>query len=232
MVDGNEWENESDMEDEQTVRSRVEGTIRDVLRRTLNQGAGARAVTEEVIRAMAADMKLPKDVATHLLSNVDTIKNEVVRVIANEVRRFLESANLGEELSRILTSISFEVRTEIRFVPNEDAIRPSVRSKVGIKSTQSDNVIHTGESDEFDQALRAGLSEFIQRMFSRRSSGKQPDEESPNKPTYSTSEERTSTAEEDRASSAGAHSASMQTSAERRQQLRKALSRRRERNDE
>jgi predicted house-cleaning noncanonical NTP pyrophosphatase (MazG superfamily) len=229
-----EWEETPEAEDEPTVRSRVEGAIRDVLRRTLNQGSGARAVTEEVVRAVVTDMKVPREVATYLLSNVDNIKNEITRVIANEVRRFLESANLGEELARILTSISFEVRTEVRFIPNEDAVnavKPSVRSRVGIKSSNSEEVIHEGESNEFDRALRAGITEFIQGFFGRKAGGT-ADTDSPTPAGPRRDQEKKQDPPASREPSANSDgSRSMQTSAERRQQLRKALAKRRDRSD-
>lgn len=236
MVDDkHEWEEipEDESEEARTVRSRLEGAIRDVVKKTLNQGSGARAVTEEVARALASEMKLPKEVAAYLLSNADNVKNEVMRVVTKEVRGFLESANLGDELARILTSISFEVRTEVRFVPNEDALRPSVRSRVGVKSTRSDEVLHEGESTEFDQALRAGLTEFLGRMFTRGGA----DVESASKPGATphapeASQTRANTERSAPFTEPQNGPVSMQTSAERRAQLRKALARRRERTDD
>lgn len=226
--DKHEWEEIPDDESEEakTVRSRLETVIRDVVKKTLNQGSGARAVTEEVARSLASEIKLPKEVAAYLLSNADNVKNEIMRIVTKEVRGFLESANLGDELARILTSISFEVRTEVRFIPNEDALRPSVRSRVGVKSTRSDEVLHEGESSEFDQALRAGLTEFLGRVLTRGGDDK-------GKPRGgSTARDGASPAAKPEAP-AGATpvGSSMQTSAERRQQLRKALARRRERSD-
>lgn len=233
MVDEkHEWEEIPDDESDEarTVRSRLEGVIRDVVKKTLNQGSGARAVTEEVARALASEMKLPKEVAGYLLSNADNVKNEIMRVVAKEVRGFLESANLGDELARILTSISFEVRTEVRFIPNEDALRPSVRSRVGVKSTRSDEVLHEGESSELDQALRAGLTEFLGRVLTRGGIGG-GDGGAKGRGGAPARDAAPQAREPESPQPAAPAGSSMQTSAERRQQLRKALARRRERSD-
>jgi hypothetical protein len=77
-------------------------------------------------------VELPKEVAGYVLSQVDDTKNAMVRVVAREVREFLQAADLAKELQRALTSLSFEIRTEIRFVPNDaGGVTPDVKAEVG-----------------------------------------------------------------------------------------------------
>ena len=40
------------------------------------------------------------------------LKNDVVRIIAREVRDFLDATDLASEIKAALTSLSFEIRTE------------------------------------------------------------------------------------------------------------------------
>jgi len=55
-------------------------------------------------------------------------------VVAREVRDFLESTDIADEFYRALTSLSFEIKTEIRFIPNDTGgVRPDVRAKVSPK---------------------------------------------------------------------------------------------------
>lgn len=74
---------------------------------------------------------VPKEIAGYVFSQIDDTKNAMVRVVAREVREFLEAADLSTELQKALTSLSFEIRTEIRFIPNEvGGIKPEVKAKV------------------------------------------------------------------------------------------------------
>ena len=60
----------------------------------------------------------------------------MVRGVAKEVRDFLEATDIAGEFYRALTSLSFEVKTEIRFIPNDQkvgGVAPDVRSRVAVK---------------------------------------------------------------------------------------------------
>ena len=52
-------------------------------------------------------------------------------MVAREVREVLERTNFADELTRALTAVSFEIRTSVRFVPNDagDRATPEVRSQ-------------------------------------------------------------------------------------------------------
>ncbi len=117
-------ENESKDEpvDEQRTRGRLEQLIPDIVRRTFYAGLGAVFTTEEGIRKIASDLKLPKDVANYLIQSAAGTKDELFRVVGKELRGFLETVNISGELQKLLTSLSFEIKTEIRFSPNAEAI--------------------------------------------------------------------------------------------------------------
>ncbi|HEY6879683.1 MAG TPA: hypothetical protein VI299_16765 [Polyangiales bacterium] len=81
------------------------------------------------------EAKLPREIAGAVLGQIDETKNDVVRIIAREVRDFLEATDLAGEIKAALTSLSFEVRTEVRFIPNDagTGVRPEVRSRSAVK---------------------------------------------------------------------------------------------------
>jgi hypothetical protein len=103
-------------------RGRLEGFIPDIVKRTFYAGLGAVFTTEEGIRKIASDLKLPKDVANYLIPQAAASKDELFRVVGKELRGFLETVNISGELQKLLTSLSFEIKTEIRFIPNDEAI--------------------------------------------------------------------------------------------------------------
>jgi hypothetical protein len=83
------------------------------------------------------EAKLPREIAGAVLGQLDETKNDVVRIIAREVRDFLDATDLAGEIKAALTSLSFEVRTEVRFIPNSEGtgVRPQVRARSGVKRT-------------------------------------------------------------------------------------------------
>jgi hypothetical protein len=105
---------------EDSRRRRLESVIPDLLKRAVE------AVEHSVERASEApdnlksfvnDMKLPKEIATAILQQVDETKAGLFRVVAKEMRDFLEHTNLAEELQRILSSMELEVKATVGFKP-------------------------------------------------------------------------------------------------------------------
>ena len=95
------------------------------------------------------DAGLPRDIAGAVLGQIDEKKNDVVRIIAREVRDFLEATDLAGEIKAALTSLSFEMRTEVRFIPNDKGtgVRPDVRDRGRVKRTASTPLTSTGALD-------------------------------------------------------------------------------------
>ena len=125
--------------DDDRIRDRLEGLIPDLVKRGLIAGMGAAMATEEGIRRITKEMTLPKDVAGYLASTASTTKDEFLRIMAREVREFLQTVNLSEEIAKMLTTLSFEVKTEIRFIPNDSkyaGVEPDVKSKVRLKRAE------------------------------------------------------------------------------------------------
>src|SRR6266581_818051 len=88
--------------DEQRAKGRLEQLIPDIVRRTFYAGLGAVFTTEEGIRKIASEFHLPKDVANYLIQTAASSKDEIFRIFARELRTFLESANLSEEIQKVL----------------------------------------------------------------------------------------------------------------------------------
>lgn len=112
-------------------RKRLERLIRDTVRKGLERGVETLGKTDETLRGLVGDLKLPKEVAGYVFSQVDETKNAVVRVVAREVRTFLEATDFATEIQRALTALSFEIKTEVRFIPNDaGGVKPNVRARV------------------------------------------------------------------------------------------------------
>ena len=71
------------------------------------------------LRNFVGDMKLPKEVLHYLYQQIDDTKAGLYRVVAKEIRDVLEHTQFADEITKVLTKLSFEIKTEIRFVPND-----------------------------------------------------------------------------------------------------------------
>jgi len=105
-------------------RRRVfERAIPDLLKRAVERavetGVGKLTETPDNLRSFVGDMKLPKEVLNYLYHQIDDTKNGLYRVVAKEIRDVLEHTHFADELTKVLTKVSFEISTQIRFVPNE-----------------------------------------------------------------------------------------------------------------
>jgi hypothetical protein len=122
-----------------TLRQRLEAMVPEIVKRTFQAGLGAVFSTEESIRKVAKDLK-DTDVAGYIASSADGAKDKVLEVIARETREFLQQMNLSEEIAKILTMLSFEIKTEIRFIPNSErfgGIEPDIKAGVRLKKNDA-----------------------------------------------------------------------------------------------
>jgi len=135
-------------EREHVHRGRLERMLPELIRRGLEKGLEAGlgtlqtlSKTEESVRGAVTDGKLPREVAGYVFAAIEDTKNGMLRVVAREVREFLEATDLATEMQKALTTLSFEIKTEIRFVPNEagTGVRPEVKAgRTSVKRKTTD----------------------------------------------------------------------------------------------
>ena len=129
-------------ESREGTRRLVERLLREGVRKAVEKGVEQITETPENLRHFVQEMKLPREIASLLLSQAEDTKNGMYRAVAREIRDFLDHTNLAEEVVRALTTLSFEIKTEIRFIPNdqkaegERAVRPDVRTNVRIRDDE------------------------------------------------------------------------------------------------
>src|SRR5437868_14897711 len=112
------------------IEETSKGFVPEIVRRAVLTGVGALFMTEEGIRNLMGEMKLPKDALAFLLSQADKTRGEVSRVVTQEVRRFLESETLRREIWKVLTGVTLEVNATIQLKPSGE---PGFKAKVKTK---------------------------------------------------------------------------------------------------
>ncbi|MCW5838148.1 MAG: hypothetical protein KIS78_37500 [Labilithrix sp.] len=125
-------------------RRRLEGVIPEIVRRAVELGVEKAQEAPDNLKSFVGDLKLPKEIAHYLLQQIDETKNGLFRVVAKEIRDFLEHTNFAGEVQKLLTTVQFEVNTTIRFTPNDG--RPKSSKSKGDESASE-------AADEGDDAL-------------------------------------------------------------------------------
>ncbi len=131
----------------ETIRQRLEHLVPELVKKTFSAGMGAVFSTEEGIRKLAKE-SLP-DVVGYVASSADGAKDKVFEIVARETREFLSNLNLTEEIAKILTTLSFEIKTEIRFIPNSERLtgaEPDVKASVRLK--RNDKAMGANDKDK------------------------------------------------------------------------------------
>ncbi len=140
---------EADPDRKRLFERAIPEILKRAVERAVETGATRLAEGPENLRNFVQEMKLPKEVLHYLYQQIDDTKNGLYRVVAKEMRDVLEQTQFADEITKVLTKLSFEIKTEIRFIPN-DAVpskkdddaegasgqklpRPEVVSQVSVK---------------------------------------------------------------------------------------------------
>ena len=103
-------------------------TFAETVRKAVLTGLGAVFLTEEGARRRAREWKLPKEIVGFIATQATSAKDEIVRVVSEEVRKFFESEALRREFLRAVGSMSIEVHAEVRLKPAKGGhVEPEVK---------------------------------------------------------------------------------------------------------
>lgn len=114
------------------------GFVPDFVRRMAWAGIGAVFMSEEGVRRLANQLKLPKEALGFLLQQADRTKDEIGRVLSEELRKLLQSDRLRDELLKMIAGMTIEVRAEVKLVPDRvKGEAPSLLPKVKVNDLKT-----------------------------------------------------------------------------------------------
>ncbi len=117
-------------EQDEALGGASRGLIPEAVKKAILAGVGAVFMTEEGARRLARDWKLPKDVIGFVGQQAQSAKDEILRALGDEIRRFLQSDLVRREFMKALAEHTIEVRMEIRLRPDaEGTPRPEVKGE-------------------------------------------------------------------------------------------------------
>lgn len=159
--------------DETRQRPQAEEEARD--RRGEGLGDNIKGVSDAFRKAVASGLRsvtsaeaLPRELLNYAKRQIDTGRDEVVRVASYQFRRFLDNVDVGGEMKKVLTALSFEVRTTVRFVPTDEKLKPQTKTQVRVK--RGDETEELRPSREKLKAVRSrvmGAMDSVLNAFQR-----------------------------------------------------------------
>lgn len=112
-VDRDEDENEKNTD-------KATGRAIDLIKKAITVGVGAAFLTEESLRAMVSELKLPKELIQGLLSNANQSKNEFLQKLSSDVLERIQSrVDLPALVQEVLEKNEIELSVRIKFHPKK-----------------------------------------------------------------------------------------------------------------
>lgn len=126
------------LDDDATSEDQGRGFVTDFVRRMAAASLGAVVMSEEGIRKVASQLKLPKEVLGLVLTQAEKTKEDIGRVVVEEVRKFLQSDRMRDEVLKMIAGMTIEVRAEVKLVPDRVKDQsPSLLPKVTVSDLKT-----------------------------------------------------------------------------------------------
>jgi hypothetical protein len=92
-------------------------TLSEIAKKVFLTGLGAVFMTEESIRNMLGEMKLPKEAMNYVLDQAKKQKDDLISVVAVEVSKFFSKIKVHEEIQKTLTALQIHIDARLSFSP-------------------------------------------------------------------------------------------------------------------
>lgn len=113
-----DWEDSGNDDEGEFADEGRSGRVAESLRKVLVSGLSAVLMTEEGIRQVVSDLRLPKDAMGYLYQQAERSRREVTRIVGEEVKHFLQTTDMAGLLRKSLSGMRVEVHAQLKF--NDD----------------------------------------------------------------------------------------------------------------
>lgn len=134
--------------------------VPDFVKRMAMAGLGAVFMSEEGVRRVAGQLKLPKEAIAFLLAQAEKTKDDVGRVVSEEVRKLLQSDKLRDEMLKLIAGMTIEVRAEVKLVPDRvKGKAPSLMPKIAVHDLKTKYSSEDGGEEKKKKSKRGESSD-------------------------------------------------------------------------
>ena len=90
------------------------------MKKVLTVGVGAIFLTEESLRGLVSEFKLPKELLTAILESANKTKSEFLRGMSNEIiSRVMEKVDVRELLQEMITQNDIHLEVTVQLKPKK-----------------------------------------------------------------------------------------------------------------
>jgi hypothetical protein len=100
---------------------KLEQLIPDFVKKIARTGFDALFFTEDNLRHLVREFKLPKEVVGSLLNEARYRKEEIIGKLLGEVTKVVKRIDIAQELKKAMTGLEIEIKTQIQFKPKRQA---------------------------------------------------------------------------------------------------------------
>jgi len=120
MLNYNSNQKKVSKEDMDIFRKAIDMLIPDVLKKAIVLGVSGEFFSEDTIRKMLSEIQLPQDLIQFIIQQTSKSKNELIRIIAEEIRNVIVQAQLGEQVKKFIKGFKINIKLEVSFDPRDD----------------------------------------------------------------------------------------------------------------
>ena len=92
----------------------------ELMKKVLTVGVGAFFLTEESLRALVADFKLPKELLSAVLDSANKSKGEFLKSLSKELMgHVMEKVDVASLIQEILTRNEIDIEIKLNFKPKK-----------------------------------------------------------------------------------------------------------------
>jgi polyhydroxyalkanoate synthesis regulator phasin len=122
-----------------------ENLVPEIVRKTVLLGLGGVSMTEESVRRVLSEWRLPREEARRfldfLIEQSQKSKGEILSLVGTEFKAFLRTLNLEGELRRLLMEMRIRIQADITFERREDgATAPEIDLRFSRPATRAQSV--------------------------------------------------------------------------------------------
>ena len=101
----------------------LKSQISETMKKIVLTGVGTIFMTEETIRNILGDIKLPKDMWGGFLENAAKTKSEFLTTFAKEAAQVLNKVDLNAEVQKLLEGQKMKISVEVSFEPKAGSLQ-------------------------------------------------------------------------------------------------------------
>jgi len=123
-----EDKNKGNSEDSDIFRKTID-MIQDVFKKALLLGNVGVFLSEDSTHKILTDLKVPTDMINYIIQQSNKSKNELIRIISDEVKNLIRQA----QIDKLLSAFKINIKMEVSFDPRDNEKLLDIKANVDKK---------------------------------------------------------------------------------------------------